>query len=36
MYKPSTYQVITYFSTYLPYIWDLFPTEIGYQGETKY
>jgi hypothetical protein len=29
MYKPSTYLVVTYFSTYLPtYALDLFPTEL--------
>jgi hypothetical protein len=31
--KNSTYLVITYFLTY---IWDLFPTELVNQGETKY
>jgi hypothetical protein len=29
MYKPSTcLVVITYFPTCLPYVWDLFPTEL--------
>jgi len=37
MYKPSTYLVVTYFATYLTYIWDLsISYRMGYQGETKY
>jgi hypothetical protein len=36
MYKPSTYQVITYFL--LPIYLHMRPIsyKIGYQGETKY
>jgi hypothetical protein len=34
MYKTSTYLVVTYFPTYVPYIWDLFPTKLVTKVKT--
>jgi hypothetical protein len=36
MYKPSSYLVVTYFSTNQPtYVWDLFPTELVTKVKPK-